>query len=82
MSEATEPFYVIDDLQRIHDETEAARALVCTCYWTDSKYWTTHYGATEPGSQMEPNPDCPVHFRDAAKLPGSRGTDVPQKGSK
>ncbi|WP_456505805.1 hypothetical protein [Arthrobacter sp. UYCu723] len=34
----------------------------CICYWTDQKYWTTHYGAVEPGSTMEPNPDCKVHF--------------------
>lgn len=34
----------------------------CSCYWVDPKYWFTHYGAVEPGSQMEPNPDCPEHF--------------------
>jgi len=34
----------------------------CTCYLTDEKYWTTHYGAVEPGSMWEPNPDCLVHF--------------------
>jgi len=34
----------------------------CTCYVTDPKYWFTHYGAVEPGSMMEPNPDCPVHI--------------------
>lgn len=39
----------------------------CTCY-VDERYWTTHYGAVEPGSQMEPNPDCPVHFPCAACL--------------
>jgi hypothetical protein len=36
----------------------------CTCTWTDPKYWFTHYGATEPGSQMEFNPDCPLHRAD------------------
>lgn len=34
----------------------------CTCILTDPKTWTTHAGAVEPGSQMEPDPDCPVHF--------------------
>ncbi|QPO16961.1 hypothetical protein KDJ01_gp29 [Arthrobacter phage Kittykat] len=34
----------------------------CTCHLVDEKYWTTHYGAVEPGSMWEPNPDCPVHF--------------------
>lgn len=34
----------------------------CTCFWTDPKYWTTYGSAAEPGSQMEPNYDCPVHF--------------------
>jgi hypothetical protein len=33
----------------------------CTCYLTDEKYWTRYGSAVEPGSQMEPNPDCPVH---------------------
>jgi hypothetical protein len=34
----------------------------CICYFTDEKYWFVHYGHVEPGSQMEPNDDCPVHF--------------------
>ncbi|ATW58934.1 hypothetical protein PHIRE_FLUKE_33 [Arthrobacter phage Fluke] len=34
----------------------------CTCHLVDEKYWTTYYGAVEPGSMYEPNPDCPVHF--------------------
>ena len=34
----------------------------CECFWVDPKYWFTHYGATEPGSMMEPNPECPEHF--------------------
>jgi len=33
----------------------------CTCFWTDPKYWFVYYGAVEPGSQIERNPDCPVH---------------------
>ena len=36
----------------------------CICYWVDSKYWFVYFGAVEPGSQMEPNPCCPVHFPD------------------
>ncbi|QFG09619.1 hypothetical protein HYQ00_gp75 [Arthrobacter phage TripleJ] len=34
----------------------------CTCYWVDPKYWTTHYGAVDPATTMEPNPDRLVHF--------------------
>lgn len=34
----------------------------CTCFILDVKYHTTHYGATDPATVMEPNPDCPVHF--------------------
>lgn len=34
----------------------------CTCYWTDPSTWFYHYGAVEPGSQMEPNPECFEHF--------------------
>ena len=33
----------------------------CECFWVDPKYWTTHCGAVEPGSQMEWNPECPAH---------------------
>lgn len=33
----------------------------CQCYWVDPSLWTTHYGAVEPGSQIEWNPDCPQH---------------------
>lgn len=33
----------------------------CACTMTDPKWWTMYGGATEPGSQWEWNPDCPVH---------------------
>jgi hypothetical protein len=33
----------------------------CTCFWTDPSTWTMYYGAAEPASQMEWNPDCGVH---------------------
>lgn len=42
--------------------TAQTETRACTCHWVDPKYWTTHYGAVEPGSTMEPNPDCPEHF--------------------
>ncbi len=35
----------------------------CTCFLLPPEMWTTHYGAVEPGSMYEPNPDCPEHFR-------------------
>ena len=34
----------------------------CTCYVTDPSTWFVHYGAVEPGSQMEPNYECFEHF--------------------
>lgn len=34
----------------------------CICYVTDEKHWFRYGSAVEPGSQMEPNPDCPEHF--------------------
>lgn len=34
----------------------------CTCTLVPESMWTTHYGAVEPGSQWEANPDCMVHF--------------------
>ena len=33
----------------------------CECWVTPEHMWTTHYGAVEPGSQVEYNPDCPLH---------------------
>jgi hypothetical protein len=33
----------------------------CSCFWVPESMWTTHYGAVEPGSQREWNPDCPEH---------------------
>lgn len=38
----------------------------CTCYPVPEEYWTTHYGAVDPATTMEPNYDCPVHFPDEA----------------
>lgn len=34
----------------------------CTCFVTGERYWFRYGSAVEPGSQMEPNPECPVHF--------------------
>ena len=34
----------------------------CTCIPTDPSTWTQYGSAVEPGSQLEPNPDCPLHF--------------------
>ena len=33
----------------------------CKCWVTPEHMWTTHYGAVEPGSQLEYNPECPEH---------------------
>lgn len=33
----------------------------CTCFWTPESMWFRHFGAVEPGSQREWNPDCPEH---------------------
>ena len=34
----------------------------CECFVTPEETWTRYGSAVEPGSQMEPNPDCRVHF--------------------
>ncbi|WP_409463591.1 hypothetical protein [Amycolatopsis sp. GA6-003] len=39
----------------------------CSCFVTPESLWTKHYDATEPGSMMEPNPECPVHFGQAVE---------------
>lgn len=33
----------------------------CECSIVPEKYHFSHYGATEPGSMYEWNPECPVH---------------------
>ena len=33
----------------------------CECWVTPEHMWTTHYGAVEPGSQVQYNPRCPKH---------------------
>lgn len=33
----------------------------CECWVTPESMWTTHYGAVEPGSTIEYNPECPEH---------------------
>jgi hypothetical protein len=35
--------------------------VACTCPYVDPKYWTTYYGAVEPGSMQEYDPTCPAH---------------------
>lgn len=37
-------------------------ATQCTCWPTDPKTWTRYGSAVEPGSVLEPDPDCRVHF--------------------
>lgn len=34
----------------------------CECWPTDPSTWTTYGSAVEPGSTLEPNPECPVHY--------------------
>lgn len=38
----------------------------CTCTQTPPEQWTTHYGAVDPASQLEWDPDCPEHGETAA----------------
>jgi hypothetical protein len=40
----------------------------CTCHPVPEQYHTTHYGATEPGSTLEPDYECPVHFPDGVTI--------------
>lgn len=39
----------------------------CECELLPEKYHTTHYGATEPGSMYQFNPDCPAHGYEVAE---------------
>ncbi|MGH3703017.1 MAG: hypothetical protein ACRDT9_00170 [Agromyces sp.] len=55
--------HVVATLQpRADREPEPAAGTKCECYVTDPSTWFRYGSAVEPGSQMEPNPDCPVHF--------------------
>lgn len=45
----------------------------CTCFPVPEHYHTTHYGATDPATTLEPNPDCPEHF----PAPAPEGKVVP-----
>lgn len=38
----------------------------CLCWLVPERMWTTHYGAVEPGSTHEFNPECPAHGSDIA----------------
>ena len=33
----------------------------CECWVTPEKYWFRYGSAVEPGSQIEYNPECPMH---------------------
>lgn len=55
----------------------------CTCTIVDERFWFSHYGAIEPGSMMEFDPECPEHRRDDVALlaedAGSEEHDPPQE---
>lgn len=40
----------------------------CTCFVTPEYMWFRYGSAIEPGSQMEPNPECPVHFPESERM--------------
>lgn len=49
-------------LSRARETLEKSVQSVCICWVTDESTWTRYGSAVEPGSQMEPNPECPEHF--------------------
>lgn len=48
----------------------------CTCFPVPEEYWTTHYGAVDPATTHEPNPECPVHFPEPQVIMGFDGIDM------
>lgn len=48
----------------------------CECFAVPEERWTRHYDATEPGSMVEPNPDCPVHGS-SATIPAPQSSPTP-----
>jgi hypothetical protein len=45
----------------LQGEVEVQYASACTCARTNESTWTTYGSAVEPGSQWEPDPECPEH---------------------
>lgn len=41
-------------------------ATTCLCWEVPAHLWTTHYGAVDPGSTHQFNPDCPAHGPEVA----------------
>ena len=40
----------------------------CQCFVTPESQWTAHFGAVEPGSQVEQNPQCREHAMHALAI--------------
>lgn len=48
------------------EHTAENDAPMCECFWTDPSTWLSaascgYGGGYEPGTQVEWNPDCPMH---------------------
>ncbi|WP_427130359.1 hypothetical protein [Pseudarthrobacter sp. S9] len=54
----------VRDPESWHQSRVQDQPSTCTCYRTPESTWTRYGSAVEPGSQIEPNPDCKVHFND------------------
>jgi hypothetical protein len=59
---------------RAAEEADDASEPACECFVVPEEQWTRHYDATEPGSMVEQNPDCPVH---PAGQPDDAAGDLP-----
>jgi hypothetical protein len=45
----------------LRGDVEVQYASSCTCAMADESTWTRYGSAVEPGSQWEPDPECPEH---------------------
>jgi hypothetical protein len=45
----------------LQGDVKVQYASTCTCALTDESTWTRYGSAIEPGSQWEPDPECPEH---------------------
>lgn len=65
---------VVTHMSVLADALEAAARVPvqgepeCECWPTEEKYHFVHFGATEPGSAIEFNPECPQHGETLEKI--------------
>jgi len=53
----------------------------CQCFPVPSEYWTTHYGAVDPATTHDPNPECRACFPENFEDDGLDPAPTPEAGA-